>query len=136
MKKECIISPIFYLSNKKKLINKGLIDLFPKDINKFVDLFAGSGNLGLEALSNGSKFAYLNDFNTPDDKINISIIALAYRSVSDICIIPMQDWLGLDDKARMNTPSTIGENWRWRLEKMPDTELAEVIKKMAKTFSR
>lgn len=28
-----------------------------------LDLFAGSGNLGLEALSNGSKFAYLNDFN-------------------------------------------------------------------------
>lgn len=28
-----------------------------------LDLFAGSGNLGLEALSNGSKFAYFNDFN-------------------------------------------------------------------------
>lgn len=41
-KKECIISPIFYMGNKKKLINKGLIDLFPKNINKFVDLFAGS----------------------------------------------------------------------------------------------
>lgn len=30
------------MGNKKKLINKGLIDLFPKDINRFVDLFAGS----------------------------------------------------------------------------------------------
>lgn len=30
------------MGNKKKLINKGLIDLFPKNINKFVDLFAGS----------------------------------------------------------------------------------------------
>lgn len=28
-----------------------------------LDLFAGSGNLGLEALSNGSKFAYFNDNN-------------------------------------------------------------------------
>jgi DNA adenine methylase Dam len=30
------------MGNKKKLINKGLIDLFPKGINRFVDLFAGS----------------------------------------------------------------------------------------------
>ena len=79
---------------------------------------------------------YLNDFTTPDEKINIPIIALAYRSVSDICIIPMQDWLGLDDEARMNTPSTIGDNWRWRLDKMPNQELAEVMKNMSKTFSR
>lgn len=80
--------------------------------------------------------AYLSDFSTPDSKINIPIIALAYRSVSDLCIIPMQDWLGLDDKSRMNTPSTIGENWRWRLERIPDQNLAEVMNGMAKTFSR
>ncbi len=30
------------MGNKKKLINKGLIDLFPKNINRFIDLFAGS----------------------------------------------------------------------------------------------
>ena len=35
------------MGNKKKLINKGLIDLFPKDINKFVDLFAGSAVVSL-----------------------------------------------------------------------------------------
>lgn len=37
------ISPIFYMGNKKKLINKGLIELFPKDIHTFYDLFGGSG---------------------------------------------------------------------------------------------
>ena len=31
------------MGNKKKLINKGLIDLFPDDISIFVDLFSGSG---------------------------------------------------------------------------------------------
>lgn len=40
---DTIISPIFYMGNKKKLINKGLIDLFPKNITIFVDAFAGSG---------------------------------------------------------------------------------------------
>ena len=39
---EIKISPIFYMGNKKKLVNKGLIDLFPKDIDTFVDVFAGS----------------------------------------------------------------------------------------------
>ena len=29
----------------------------------------------------------------------------------------MQDWLGLDNSARINKPSTVGENWRWRLKK-------------------
>ncbi len=29
--------------------------------------------------------------------------------------IPMQDWLGLDNAARINKPSTVGQNWRWRL---------------------
>lgn len=36
------ISPIFYMGNKKKLIKKGLIELFPNDINTFIDLFSGS----------------------------------------------------------------------------------------------
>lgn len=35
------------MGNKKKLINKGLIDLFPKNINKFVDLFTGSAVVSL-----------------------------------------------------------------------------------------
>lgn len=41
------VSPIFYMGNKKKLIKKGLIDLFPKDIHTFVDVFAGSGVVGM-----------------------------------------------------------------------------------------
>lgn len=36
-------------------------------------------------------------------------------SVSDTCIYTMQDLLDLGDEARMNTPSTLGGNWRWRM---------------------
>ena len=46
-KQETIISPIFYMGNKKKLINKGLIDKFPDNINIFVDVFAGSSIVGM-----------------------------------------------------------------------------------------
>ena len=31
-----------------------------------LDLFAGSGNLGIESISNGSKYCYLNDINRED----------------------------------------------------------------------
>ena len=43
MEKGIIISPIFYMGCKKKLIKKGLIDLFPKNIDTFIDVFGGSG---------------------------------------------------------------------------------------------
>ena len=36
-------------------------------------------------------------------------------SKSDKCIIPMQDYLKLDNSARMNQPNTLGINWMWRL---------------------
>ena len=37
-----------------------------------------------------------------------------WSSVADIAIAQMQDVLGLGGEARMNTPSTVGENWKWR----------------------
>ena len=40
---------------------------------------------------------------------------LALASVADLCIIPMQDYLGLGEEARINEPSTLGQNWKWRL---------------------
>jgi malto-oligosyltrehalose synthase/4-alpha-glucanotransferase len=47
-----------------------------------------------------------------------SMIRMAYSSVAENLIIPMQDILGLDESSRVNTPSTIENNWRWRM--LPD----------------
>jgi len=44
-----------------------------------------------------------------------AMIRAAYESVADIAIFQMQDILELDNAARMNTPSTVGGNWAWRL---------------------
>ena len=55
------ISPIFYMGNKKKLINKGLIELFPKNISMFVDLFTGSGIVSMN--TEASKYI-INDIDT------------------------------------------------------------------------
>jgi 4-alpha-glucanotransferase len=37
-------------------------------------------------------------------------------SVADTAIVPLQDVLGLDSKARMNLPGTSSGNWRWRFK--------------------
>ena len=45
------------------------------------------------------------------------LIKMAYASRARMAIIPMQDLLALDERARMNTPGTVGINWRWSLKK-------------------
>lgn len=54
------ISPIFYMGNKKKLIKKGLIDLFPKEINTMIDLFGGSSVVSMNTTAN--KY-FISDIN-------------------------------------------------------------------------
>jgi len=46
--------------------------------------------------------------------INWAFIRCALASAANTAIIPMQDYLGLDDRARINIPATLG-NWRWRM---------------------
>lgn len=81
---------------------------------------------------------YLNRSDFASDKdIAFSFIKLAMGSVSKICIIPMQDWLGLDGTARINTPSTLGGNWVWRMKKGAFTKkLAREIRDITKLFAR
>jgi 4-alpha-glucanotransferase len=47
------------------------------------------------------------------------LVTCALFAKSDIAIIPVQDILGLDNGARMNTPSVAANNWQFRLAKLP-----------------
>ncbi len=60
---------------------------------------------------------YFCDYATPDNQMHIPLICGAMRSVSKLCVIPMQDILGYGNEARLNTPSTTGTNWKWRIGK-------------------
>ncbi|MBQ6356561.1 MAG: 4-alpha-glucanotransferase [Solobacterium sp.] len=56
------------------------------------------------------------------------MIRTAYTSVAKIAVIQLQDFLGLGSEARMNTPSTLGNNWVWRVRPGAYTdELADRI---------
>jgi 4-alpha-glucanotransferase len=49
-----------------------------------------------------------------EDGMVWSVIMSAFNSSAKWAIIPMQDILGLDSKARMNVPGTIENNWLWK----------------------
>lgn len=57
---------------------------------------------------------YLNCY--AKENFNWAMIRLALMSVADTCILMMNDIIGLDSKARINTPSTVGGNWQWRID--------------------
>ena len=66
-----------------------------------------------------------------------AVIRSAFASVSDTVIIPMQDYLELPGYARINTPSTLGGNWVWRLKKDALTpEIAGKMKDFARIYRR
>ena len=66
-----------------------------------------------------------------------AMIATAMSSTAGTAVIPMQDWLGLGREARMNFPSTLGDNWKWRLTDGQLTDaLAAHMKDVTKTYCR
>jgi 4-alpha-glucanotransferase len=62
---------------------------------------------------------------------------LALESVADTVILPMQDLLGLGSEARMNTPGTVDNNWRWRMRaRQLRPELASRMREMNRIYGR
>jgi len=52
----------------------------------------------------------------PTEDIATLMIETALNSRANRAIAPLQDFLGLDGTARMNTPGVSEGNWRWRFE--------------------
>ena len=73
---------------------------------------------------------FLNKYLKFDGKeISFKLIKMAWESVADIAVAPMQDFLNLDNKARFNSPGTTEGNWQWRVKKEQlSHQLAEQIK--------
>ena len=72
-----------------------------------------------------------------EDSLAGDFICLAMGSVADLCVIPMQDYLGLGSEARINIPSTLGGNWVWRMKKGQfDEETAAEIYRVTKLYGR
>ena len=91
-----------------------------------------------EVLDEQDKKMAVDYMNLKDDSQACSeMIRMAYASVSDMCIIPMQDFLELGEEARLNMPSTLGSNWAWRMAKDACTdELAQRMANLVTIYKR
>ena len=72
-----------------------------------------------------------------EESIHWEFIRLAMMSVAKICIIPIQDVLGLNEEAKMNRPAKTEGNWQWRLK--PDQvtpSLMGKLKEITETYGR
>lgn len=80
---------------------------------------------------------YLCDMSTPDEKIYWPCICAVMRSHAYMSIIPMQDYLGYDNESRINIPSTVGTNWRWRVtEQELSRDLQKKIREITRIYGR
>lgn len=80
---------------------------------------------------------YMRNEGSEGEQLAWDFICTALRSVADMAIIPIQDYLALGSEARINTPSTLGDNWKWRMipEEFTD-ELAKRMRRAAKLYGR
>lgn len=74
---------------------------------------------------------------TEEEGYNWGFIRGVWSSVADVSIAMIQDFLNLGNDARINLPSTLGINWRWRIkEGLLTNELAKQIYDMTKLYGR
>ena len=66
---------------------------------------------------NDQELEYAYDYlGTRDKNLLVDqVFRSAYGSVANLVVFQVQDILKLDNTARMNFPSTVGDNWKWRL---------------------
>lgn len=123
----------------------GSNDYWPHNYNANCVVYTGTHDnetvagwyAGLDGAAKKQIRDYLCDYYTPDAQMYQVLINLAMASVARDCIVPIQDYLGLGNEARMNKPGTVGFNWRWRLKPGQVTGgLAEEMLALAKRTGR
>ena len=71
------------------------------------------------------------------ETIGPDMIRLAWSSVAKLAIAPAQDVLNLPGNTRMNTPGTVGMNWRWRLRDGQWTsKTSAMLREITETYGR
>ncbi|MBQ7563585.1 MAG: 4-alpha-glucanotransferase [Lachnospiraceae bacterium] len=80
---------------------------------------------------------YINSINTDYGKFVWDFIREAYRSVADLCIVPLQDYLCKGKEARINSPGTSEGNWQWRLRpNFLSSDLERSIRELSELYGR
>ena len=122
---------------------KGDSEHMPHHLTKSDVVYTGThDNLPVRAwydTLNDAEKAFLHEylyFNNPYEVGN-ELIRAALSSVCNLAIIPFWDYLQKGLEARINTPSVLGGNWTFRIEKNDmNSDLCDYIAKLTKTYRR
>ena len=88
-------------------------------------------SLSAEVKGDVKAYVRVND----SEGINWAMIKTVWASPADTAIVPMADFLGLSSEGRINAPSTMGNNWAWRVKKeCLNGWLAEIIYHFTKVY--
>ena len=68
-----------------------------------------------QSLDEGARSHLAKYMGHSDEGMPWPLIRMALESVSELAVVPMQDLLSLDSRARLNIPGTVDGNWSWRL---------------------
>lgn len=89
---------------------------------------------GLSEVDRGNVCRYLG---CSEQDFLIELLRLAYGSPADLCIVPLQDILGLGTEHRMNTPGCGEGNWQWRFTwDMLDSDRMSQMRDFACVYGR
>lgn len=98
--------------------NNFLPHLYPQNSVVYTGTHDNDTVIGwFEAASENDKRFVQEYFNADVNDISWSMIKLAWSSVSNIAIAPLQDILSLGSESRMNLPGKPSGYWRWRYKK-------------------
>lgn len=90
-----------------------------------------------ESSTPAERAAALRYLGTDDRDIHWSLIRLAFASVAETAIVPLQDILGLGADARMNRPGQPSGNWTWRYSSGVLTEtVTRRLRELTETYGR
>lgn len=94
-------------------------DYLPHNVGETTVYYTGThDNQTLRGFVNSrgsDELEYIKNYVNSDD-VQEALIKVAYMTRADLCMCQIQDFLGLDDDYRTNTPNTLG-NWTWRMKK-------------------
>lgn len=90
-----------------------------------------------EGLSRDAQRYVRRYVRTRADSVHRDLIRQAWATVSVLACAPVQDVLGLDNRARMNTPGTARGNWGWRLDSLDDLVAREsFLREITRLYGR
>lgn len=122
---------------------EGDSDYLPHNVDKNCVIYTGTHDndtmVGWIQKMSQDEFNYAFDYlcMSEDEGFAWSFIRGAWASCANTAIAQMQDFLELPSAARMNTPSTLGDNWSWRVKpEALNDKLAQRIANLTDLYSR